>query len=707
MNLRIFGVSFFVALPLVQAQTVVTPSPDRPGSEHGEDIGSYNVTDTFETGYRFSTVGGDYSLYRSTQNYGEGLRLFGGNLTANSKDGHGLLFDSLSLTTQGLNDPYGSATFRIEKNQLYRYDLTWRRSDFYNPSLLNGESDTLKNTQRTMQDHDLGISLSKWAKLQLGYSRNHETGPEFSAYELYIGGLARSVLPIDKGSRRDFNEYRLGTELDFLGFRLSLSHRWDYYKDDTPVASLVPGEVYPLANLLNQPFQPSLPVTWPTLATAYSRSAPMHVRTPGWFANLNRNSTLWAVNARLSYSKAEQTSIYDETETGARAVANSACSNCGVGAPGTASTFSTGNARQPFSAGDLTFSLFPTSRLTLTNSTSAQNNLYNGTAQIFQPSTVAATKNVFWDRTMGEGRVSEALDANYRLTKWLGLNAEYRYTDRWIDYNLIRTGTTNNKDLNSLSNHQNTGTFGFRLKPLQPLSINLDATVGRDNSPETPVAPAHFHNIRGRAQYRLKRLQLTATYRQIYNLNAPAPVVFTSTYGPPPPSYYASHSRDLSFTSSFEVNRNVSLDASYSKLHLDTLANLWAELPINANTIVSVPGYTSQYISNVHTVSAFVKTKITNRGTLYAGYTITRDTGDGRSVQDLGIVNPAAEFVAAFQTFPMTYQAPLARLSIKISPKVQWNGGWEFYRYNQKFAYFGYEPYYRAQTGYTSLSFTF
>ena len=67
----------------------------------------------------------------------------------------------------------------------------------------------------------------------------------------------------------------------------------------------------------------------------------------------------------------------------------------------------------------------------------------------------------------------------------------------------------------------------------------------------------------------------------------------------------------------------------------------------------------------------------------------------------------AASFLAGVNTFPMTYQAPMARLSIKIAPKVQWNGGWEFFRYNQQFAYFGYRPYYRAQTGYTSLSFTF
>jgi hypothetical protein len=685
---------------------VVAPSPDRPGPERGADVGAYNWTNSFEFGYRFSEVGGDQSLFRSTENYGNGVRLFGSSVTAHSKTGRGFLFDSLSLTTQGLgNDPYGTATLRVEKNERYRYDMSWRQSDYFNPSSANAGSDTLKNTRRTMQDHDLTVSLAKWANLKLGYSRNHETGPEYSAYELYIGGLARDVLPIDQNARRDWNEYRLGAQFDFLGFRLTLQHQWDYFKDDTGYASLVPGQPYPLP--LSQPLQPSLAVTYPNLATAYSRSAPMHIRTPGWFANLARNGEIWAVNGRISYNKADQTSDYDEIETGARAVATAACNNCGAGAPGTAATFSAGNARQAFTTGDLTLTVFPTSRLTISNSTSAQNNLYDGTAQIFQPSMVAAVKNVFWNRRMGSGRISDSLDANYRLTNWFGLNAEYRYTGRWIDYNLIRTGTTNNRDFNSLTNHLNLGTLGFHLKPIQALSVNFDAGIGRDNSPLSPVSPANFHTFKGRIQYRQKRLTLAATYRQQYNLNAPQPVVFTSAFGVPPNSYYASHSRDYSATASFEVKRHLALDVSYSKTHLDTLANLWVELPANVSTIVSVPGYTSEYISNIHTVSIMARTSFKDRVTFYLGYNFTRDTGDGRSVQDLGIKDPAAEFLANTQTFPMSYQAPLARVSIRILPKLQWNAGWELYLYNQMFAFYGYQPYYRAQTGYTSLSYSF
>ena len=718
MKFRIRCLSLLIWLPLLHAQSVVAPSPDHPGFALGVDLSSYNVTNSFETGYRFAAVGGDYGLYRSNVNFGNGLRLLSSSFTANSKDGHGYLFDSMSFSSQGLgNDPYEVATFRIEKNDVYRYDMTWRLSDYFNPSMDNGESDTLKNTRRIMQNHDLTISLAKWAKLKLGYIRNKETGPEFSAYELYIGGLARSVLPLDRDTRRDWNEYRVGTQLDFHGFRLTLSHQWEYYKDDSPIASLVPGQPYPLP--LSQPYQPALAVTYPTLATAYNRSQPMHGLNSGWTGNLNRNQKLWAMNARMTYTMANNAMIYSENESGPTYIATTvppypgavACSNCGVGNPASAATLMNGNGRRPFTAGDLTFSFFPSGNLTIVNTTSAQADQSDGTGQMLQVNTAVATKNIFWFYHIDEGRISDSLDANYRANKWLGLNAEYRYTDRWLDNNLIRTGTTNSKDLNSLSNHLNTGTLGFRLKPTQPLSINLDATIGRDNSPETPVSPAHFHNIRARAEYRVqKRIRLQTTYRQVYNLNTPPlgyAFVTTAAYGPPPQAYYASHSRDFSVNSSFTVNRNLSLDASYSKTHLDTFANLWAELPVSATVVNSFPGYTSQYVSNIHTVSFTARTTLGRRGTFYAGYNITRDTGDGRSVQNLGIQNTAAAYLAGLNTFPMRYQAPMARLSIKITEKMRWNGGWEFYRYDQKFAYFGYQPYYRAQTGYTSISWAF
>ena len=75
------------------AQQTVAPAPLAVGRARGEDVGSYNVTNSFELGYRFHSVDGNTNKYRSDVNYGSGVRLLGSNLTVHSKDGQGRLFD--------------------------------------------------------------------------------------------------------------------------------------------------------------------------------------------------------------------------------------------------------------------------------------------------------------------------------------------------------------------------------------------------------------------------------------------------------------------------------------------------------------------------------------------------------------------------------------------------------------------------------------
>ena len=96
---------------LAWAQPPVAPSPTPAGPLGEERGGNYSVVDNFELGYRFRTVGGSLNQYRSTVNYGNGIRLLSGLMLVNTRDGHGGLFDHLSLTTQGLgNDPYQSSS---------------------------------------------------------------------------------------------------------------------------------------------------------------------------------------------------------------------------------------------------------------------------------------------------------------------------------------------------------------------------------------------------------------------------------------------------------------------------------------------------------------------------------------------------------------------------------------------------------------------
>src|SRR5579884_3282173 len=140
--MTIFAKTTLIAVALATApfaQQTVAPTPEQVGTTRGDNWDGYNIVNSFEVGYRFNAVGGDMDSYRSTVNYGNGIRLLGSSLEIHAREGHGHYFDDLTLTTQGLgNDPYESAVLRIAKNRLYRYDLIWRENDYFNPGLRTG-----------------------------------------------------------------------------------------------------------------------------------------------------------------------------------------------------------------------------------------------------------------------------------------------------------------------------------------------------------------------------------------------------------------------------------------------------------------------------------------------------------------------------------------------------------------------------------------
>jgi hypothetical protein len=118
-------------------------------------------------------------------------------------------------------------------------------------------------------------------------------------------------------------------------------------------------------------------------------------------------------------------------------------------------------------------------------------------------------------------------------------------------------------------------------------------------------------------------------------------------------------------------------------------------------------GYSSLYISNIHSGNLGVRVALGKRADLYAGYTIAKDTGDGRSTAAPIGVNPLQTLLDSVQTFPLSYQSPLARLSIRIAPKIRWNAGWQYYNYTEQFHLFAYDQNFHAHTGYTSVLWSF
>ena len=674
--LRRIGI-LFAAIGALQAQQVVAPTTEQVGSPRGDNTGDYNITQSFETGYRFALVGGDNGEYRSDVNYGNGIRLLGSSFTMNSRDGHGHFFDEIVLNTSGLgNDPYQSAILRIRKNKLYRYDMTWRLSDYFNPGLTVAGGAHLMDTSRRLQDHDLTLLPDSWLQFHLGYSRNTESGPALTtAQEFDANGPG---LPTFTDVRRSWNEYRVGAEASVAGFKLIVTHRWDYYKDDTPASTFGVQTSPTLGDL--------------TMLNQFSRSQPIHGSNPGWLGNLFTRRKKWGVNARLTYSNGRNDFALDEFAGGLSQ----------FGAPATRQIFVGGDASRPDLVGDFQFSVFPTDNLTFVNNNSISDNRTDGLSSYSEYLTGFNLGTTVYLRYLAIRLITNYSDLNYRANKWLGFYGGYHYSDRQVRtteaFTLPSFAGAGQSDMYEVSNQMQSGLAGVRLRPVKPLTINLDGEIGRANNPLTPIAAGKYHTLGARIDYRTRKLHLSSGYREAYNNNV-SDVLST---------LFDSHFRTYTANGSWAPNNWLSIDASYAKMHLDSDSLLQFYAGVGRPVLMNGVNDRSIYISNIHSGNVGAHFTIGKRADLYAGYSIVKDTGDGRpAAVDPGITDPVQAVLASVQTFPLTYESPLARLSIRISPKIRWNAGWQYYGYHEQFGVLSYYQNFHAVTGYTSVLWSF
>ena len=413
----------------------------------------------------------------------------------------------------------------------------------------------------------------------------------------------------------------------------------------------------------------------------------MHGRNPGWMGNLFATHKYWAVNARINYSRGRNDFALNESASGLNRFGSATSQQIVVA----------GNADRPMLAGDFNFSDFPTSRLTVINNTSVSNLRING------PSTFTDIFNGFnggetvFFRYLGIRTVTNSTDANYRVKKWFAVYGGYKYTDRLVRsieaLSLPGFADSASSVTYETTNHLQAGTVGLRFKPVKGLTASMEAELGRADNPLTPISDKNYHALNGRIEYRTRKLQLSTSYKQYYNINALA------SY-----SVYGSHSRTYTANASYSLRDWFSLDASYMKLHLDTVSGI---VYFSGTGRSQLQNGSSLYLSNVHAANLGARFAMGKRADLFVGYTITKDTGDGRATAANAVTDPVLALIASAQTFPLTYQSPLGRLSIKISPKLRWNAGYQFYNYHEQFGVFGEYQNFHAHTGYTSVSWAF
>lgn len=633
---------------MVLAQQAVTPTPESAEPQNPDTIGDYTLTESFKVGYRALSVSGNDATYQSQVNYGNGLRLFGGDLEASSKDGNGLFFDQLSLKAEGLgNDPYESAQFKVEKHGWYEYDLNWRLSDYVNPGLTTANGVDAENLQHHLQDHDLTLLPQSKVSFLLGFSRSTEDGPALTSFV----DDALGTEALFENVRRTEDEYRLGMNAKVWGFKVSILHDREFFRDDTEINQGGPAP--------------------------FIRLQPDHGDTPGWRGFLSRDfgATL-AVNGRVTYQGTGHGSSVDEETF-----------NTLPSTVPSQQVLVTGEASRPATAANLNVVWSPVDKVSLTNEASFDQVLMNGNDTYVQFDTGTLDSVVLNFQLLGIRRLSDNLSVNYQPKNWLGLDSGYEISARRFESIAEATGNSEPAAGSyQQTNMLNAGTLGFHLKPMKRLSINLSGELGHTNRPIYPIAEKNYHTFHGRVQYRAGSLLVAATAQADYNVNS---VSISS---------FSSQSRSYGTETAWTPKPWLTFDATYSKLHLNTVGGLAYFVD---STLIT--GTESLYISNLHFANVGVRLAAGKRADIYLGYSRVQDTGDGRSTAAGDGTNPVTAFDVA-QTYPLLYDTPLARVTVPLKAKLRFNLGWQYYRYNEQFLTI---RDYHANTAYTSLAWSF
>lgn len=648
-----FIACFLLATAVSVCQPTVAPTDEQVGTRRGQDIGGYNITNSFELGYRWHDVTGNLGKYRSDVNFGNGIRLLGSSLTVNSKEGHGKYFDELLLNTQGLgNDPYQFSSFRVQKNHFYRYDLLWRENAYYNPSLLLGGQHLLDTTRR-LQDHQIVLFPQSSIRIFGGYSRNTQDGPALTTVNLFDQHRG-DEFPLSTDVNRRWHEYRLGAEADLMGLKFSVQHGWEYFRDETrSVNGASPG---------NNPIDD-------TTLTSFRRDEPYDGSTRNWRAHvMSGQSKFYSINGRFTYAGTRRLFLFDEAALGTDRFGGAMNRQVQV----------QGNGTRPVISADLTTTLNPLEQLTIVNHTAFHHTRMNGDGAYSELSNGQSFGELIYFQFLGIQTVTTSTDVNYRLSPMFGLFGGYQYSIRNIrSIEQLNFGDpVPEREEYEQDNRLHAGRFGVRVRPVKGLTVMADGEIGRADHPLSPTSEKNYHALGGRVLYKTRTLTFGGFVRTNYNFNSAS--MFS----------HSSKSRNYSADFSWSALPWIGIDANYSKLHLDTLSGIayFASGPVRDDY--------SRYISNIHSATIGVRVSAFSRLDLFAGYSRTRDAGS-----DEPVINRLG-----FQTYPLTFDSPMARVSVRLHNKVRWNAGYQYYGYSENLL-----PVqnYHANTGYTSLSWSF
>jgi hypothetical protein len=722
-----------IAIPCVTnaQQSTRAPTPNKPADTKKtatakadpDEMGNYTVTSSIEVGYRGLRVDGDLNKFQSDLNYKSGPRLFDTSFFMKSKDGKGLLFDTLMVTSTGWGgDPSGNMRLSVEKPEWYRFDATYRRFSYFrylnsfanpnwifSPTTFNVGPNPVTGLHGTNEatrlgDFDLTIlPKNDRIRFNLGYSPERLAGTALTDY--HIGGNEFNLL---NNVKSHANEFRLGADGKLGPIDYSFLQGFRRFRDDS---------------FINQGTTLGINLN-PAVAsfTTYRRNEPSRGQID--FTRFSAHTLLARkldLTARIVYSNATSNFVLAE---------NFAGRNFNTRITGLAASYNppnvlnlgqysiTGNTKRPNTLVDLGATFMATEKLRISNTFRVETFQINGgdnyLASFFFTSNAGVTLAPIVINNGGVGygvykvtkyrKIQDTVEGDYQFSRNYSVHFGYRYGSRWLEQilsgfalnSIVPTVLTPEDDVEQ--NHTHAFFGGFRARPMKNWTLYFDAEHGTADNVFTRIGNYDYTNIRAKSRYAPTR-KLSFNLALITKNNSnPSEIAGVSL------TDFGVDIKSRTFTSAVDwlVTPRLSINAGYNYnwINSDAVIDYFFQVP-PAASVRHPLGHTLYFVRNNFFFIDAV-TRLSRRMTLYASYRVNKDNGQGNRVAD-----PTGNPGILINSYPMSYQSPEGRLAIRINRHLDWNLGYQYYSYNESPIVSPRPENYHAHLPYTSLRFYF
>lgn len=667
----LFGCALILALAIVNAraqQPAPSPSPQpqptsQPAAAASDDetmIGGYAVTSSIEVGVRGLSVVGNGNKFRSDLNYHSGVRLFDSSFLLKRKEGRGTLFDELLVNTSGWGaDPQGYTRVNVEKTGLYRFDANVRRFKYFNNLVNLALNQHTQNTRMQFGDYDLTLLPDNpRLKFYLGYSRDTQRGPGITTYD-----FSRDEFAINSNQQSSAHNWREGVDAKLGPVDISFLLGARYFKDESSFTTSFNRGNNPTNTSRIDTLRREMPTTGRHFFTRFSAHTLIAKKLD--------------ITGRFIYTKSRTSFDFFEQVTGRSGIA-----------PGNiirVEEFRTsGEVKRPYRVGDLGITFLATDKLRFSDTLRVDSFRIGGgdvLADFLLQSTPAGvplpatTTNTFFLRTTEYRRVINTIEGDYQFSTRFAAHLGYRFTDRRIRLFQFNQNTTPRSTDETVNNRTNAVIFGFKARPVPGWNIYFDGEHGSADSVFTRVENNQYTNFRVRSRYAPNdTLSFNVSFVTRNNDN-PSEVLQSSTLLPagtaPNALDVAVRSRNLSASVDWTPTPKLSLSTGFTHLHLTSNAGI-----ILFITNQSRLGQSRYFMrDNFFYLNAFVNPF--PRVSLFASYRISKDNGQGSRV--------STDPTIIIGSYPMAFQSPEARLIIKLNRRIDWNIGYQYYNYRDRF----------------------